>query len=297
MDTTETQPPVGAVRSSPGRRPPTTRENAAGEDVGPPRRLSPAGHALVVSFFALLVGAFLNAPGLHKTAESQNPGWKRDVGLALTGPLASVSHALLLDRPREGVKAALGRSGDDDIVTAVEVPPTIPAGVPTRPVREVFSPRDKLRYYVGGDSLVIVPGYSLQRATAGYRVYKSVGDVEGHIATGLERPDVFNWFERIRQVMREDKPNVVVLGLGGNDDHDFMTGVPDGVSLGAFSSPAWIREYRRRVGGVMDTVIRGGGFSVWIGLPITRDAGQSQRFDVINRIFSEEARKRPRGAA
>jgi hypothetical protein len=297
MDTTETQRPASDVRPASRRRPPTTRENAAGEEVGPPRRLRPAGSALVVSFFALLLGAFLNAPGLHKTAESLNPGWKRDVGLALTGPLASVSHALLLDRPREGVKAAIGRSSDDDIVTAVDVPPTIPAGVPPKPIRQVFSPRHKLRYYVGGDSLVIVPGYSLQRATAGYKVYKSVGDVDGHVATGLERPDVFNWFLRVRQVMRKDKPNVVVLGIGGNDDHDFMTGVPDGVSLGAFGSPAWLHEYRRRVGGIMDTVIRGGGFSVWIGLPITRDAGQSQRFDVINRVFSEEARKRPRGAA
>ena len=297
MDTTETQPPMSDVRPASRRRPPTTRENAAGEDVGPPRRLSPAGHALVVASLALLLGAFLNAPGLHKTAETLNPGWKRDVGLALTGPLASVSHALRLDRPREGVKAAIGRSDDDDIVTAVDIPPRIPAGVPVQPIRRVFSPQHKLRYYVGGDSLVIVPGYSLQRATVGYKVYEAVGDVDGRIDTGLERPDVFNWFKRIRQVMRKDKPNVVVLGLGGNDDHDFMTGLPDGVSLGAFGSPMWIREYRHRVGGLMDTVIRGGGFSVWIGLPITRDAGQSQRFDVINRIFSEEAYKRPRGAA
>ena len=298
MDTTDTYPPVVEPRPRTARRPLTTRENAAGEEVGPPRRLSSAGRALAVSFCALALGALLNAPGLRKTAETQNPGWKRDVGMALTGPLASVSHAVGLDLPRRGVKAAIGRSHDDDIVTEVAVPPAVSPGTPvTRPARQAFSPRHKLRYYVGGDSLVIVPGYSLQRATAAYKVYKAVGDVDGHVATGLERPDVYNWFERIRQVMRKDKPNVVVLGIGGNDDHDFMTGLPKGASLGAFGSPSWVREYRRRVGGIMDTVMRGGGYSVWIGLPITRDSAQTQRFDVINRIFSEEARKRPKGAA
>jgi uncharacterized protein len=218
--------------------------------------------------------------------------------MALTAPLDSLSHALLLDRPRQLVKWTIGRSEDDEIVTAVEVPPTIPRGEqPQQPVRQAFSPARKLRLYVGGDSLVIVPGYSLLRATAGYKVYKALGDVEGHVATGLERPDVFNWFERIREVMRKDDPDVVVLGIGGNDDHDYITGLPEGASLGPFGSPSWIREYRRRVGGLMDTVIRGGGFSVWIGLPITRDSDQTRRFEVINRIFSEEAAKRPRGAA
>ncbi|PWU25308.1 MAG: hypothetical protein C5B48_01990 [Candidatus Rokuibacteriota bacterium] len=298
METVDAYPPVAEHSPRERRRPPTTRENAAGQEVGPARRLSSAGRALVISVLALLLGALLNAPGLHKTAETLNPGWKRNVGLALTSPLVSVSHGLLLDRPREEVKAALGRSGDDKIVTKVDVPPALPAGAPPpKPIREAFSPKHKLHYYIGGDSLVIVPGYSLQRATAGYKVYKAVGDVDGHVATGLERPDVFNWFEQIKQVMHKDKPNLVVLGIGGNDDHDYMTGLPQGASIGPFGSPSWIREYRRRVGGVMDTVIRGGGFSVWIGLPITSDAAQTQRFDLINRIYSEEARKRPRGAA
>jgi hypothetical protein len=297
MDTTETHPPVTEALPAPRRRLPTTRENAAGEEVGPPRRLRSAGFALVVSALALLFGALLNAPGLHKTAETLNPGWKRDVGLALTGPLQSVSHAFLLDRPRKGVKAAIGRSDDDKIVTAVDIPPKLSAGGPPKQIRQTFSPKRPLRFFVGGDSLVIVPGYSLLRATAGRKVYRVVADVDGRVATGLERPDVYNWFERIKDLMRTEKPSVVVLGVGGNDDHDYMTGLPEGTTLGPFGSPSWIAEYRRRVGGLMDTVIRGGGYSIWIGLPITRDADQTRRYDVINRIFSEEARKRPRGAA
>ena len=43
----------------------------------------------------------------------------------------------------------------------------------------------------------------------------------------------------------------------------------------------------------MDTVTRGGGFLVWIGLPITHDAAQTGRFDTINAIVQTEAEKRP----
>ena len=76
-----------------------------------------------------------------------------------------------------------------------------------------------------------------------------------------------------------------------------MTGLPDGTSIGDFGSWAWRKEYGRRVGGVMDTINRAGGFVVWIGLPQTRNADQTQRFDVINAIVEKEARKRPGRAA
>ena len=68
----------------------------------------------------------MNAPGLHKSATIQPEGWKRDLALALTEPLTSVSEALLLDQPRRGLKAALGRSEDDEIDTGIAVPKPSP---------------------------------------------------------------------------------------------------------------------------------------------------------------------------
>jgi hypothetical protein len=289
---------------------------------GPRRRLHPAGQAIVVAVGALLLGAFLNARGLHKTAQSMNPGWKRDLGLALAKPLQTVSDDTGLGFPRRGLKALIGRSSDDDISTAVVFapppppatphppppvnppattpqanppPPVAPPPPPPPPRKPAFSPKHPLRVYIGGDSLVIVPGESLLRAM-GSKVYKPIDSVDGHVATGLERPDVYNWFDRIRQVMKKDKPNVVVVAFGANDDHSYMTGLPSGVSLGDFGSAAWIKEYRRRVGGFMDTVIRGGGLIVYLGMPIVQSPNESRDFDLINRILYQEAKKRPAGA-
>lgn len=256
------------------------------------RKLHSAGSAVIVTALALGLALLLNAPGIHKSATIQEEGWKRDLALAFTGPVKQVSEALLLDRPREGLKALAGRSDDDDIDTGVAVPesPAEPTGPPPR---RKFTPDRKLRLWVAGDSLVIVPGQSLLRAIGGSPVMEPVREVDGRVASGLERPDAFNWFKEIEKRMRVDRPGAVVLMFGANDDHGFMTGLPPGREVeGGFGSESWETEYRRRVGGIMDTVTRRGAYLVWVGLPITDDPAQTARFDAINSIVVTEAEKR-----
>ena len=294
---------------TPGEPPaPRAGSRARVDAKGPRRRQWSAGHALVVSVLALAIGLLLNAPGIHKSAYNKPDGWQRDVALALTGPLAGVSHALLLDRPRKGVQALVGRSGADEIDTdlglpAPAPPPTRtttraptrtpqPAATPVAPKKLAFSPQRKLKIWVAGDSLVITPGYAIVRAAGGSPAMEPVGTVDGRVATGLTRPDVFNWFDEVRARMKELRPRAVVLGFGGNDDKSYMTGLPDGTSIGDFGGWSWRKEYARRVGGLMDAINRAGAFVVWIGLPQTRSASQTQRFDVVNAVVEKEARKR-----
>jgi uncharacterized protein len=306
----ETRTVEQALPAEPADPPPSRpRRKARREDDGPPRRLWSAGHALVVCVLALAIGLLLNAPGIHKSAYNKPDGFQRDVVLALTAPLADVSHALLLDRPRKAVQAAVGRSGADEIDTEIALPgdvaptPTSPTNpskpkptpatpTPATPRRLAFSPQKKLRLWVAGDSLVITPGYAVVRAAGASPAIESVGGVDGRVATGLTRPDVFNWFEEIRRQMKELRPRAVVLGFGGNDDKAYMTGLPDGVSIDAFGGSVWRREYGRRVGGLMDMINRAGALVVWIGLPQTQSAEQTQRFDVVNAVVQREARER-----
>ena len=289
---------------------PQTVERATREPTTPPpppreRRTDPrlrrrtwsAGHALVVCVLALGIGLLLNAPGVHKSAYNKPDGWQRDVAIAFTGPLADLSHALLLDRPRVAVQSIIGRSGADEIDTEIALPTTPKPTSPTTPRKVAFTPTKRLRLWVAGDSLVIVPGFAVVRAAGASPVLESVGGVDGRVATGLTRPDVFNWFEHVRAQMKALQPGAVVLGFGGNDDKAYMTGLPDGVTIGSYGGPAWRREYARRVGGLMDLINRAGAFVVWIGLPQTQSAEQTRRFDVINAVVQREALEREGRAA
>jgi hypothetical protein len=259
---------------------------------------------------ALVLAALLDARGLHKAALDESKGWQRSVALALTAPFEGTSHALLLDRPRAWVKSALGRSADDSTDTTVVLPAPRPvvrgpqpvlatgAAVPGDPAvrRRAFTPAHPLRLYVAGDSLSIEPGYALEQAALATPVITSVG-VDGRIDTGLDRPDVFNWFLEVRRELKTMKPNVVVLSFGGNDDKSYMTGLPAGTTVDQFDGPAWRHEYGRRVGGLIDLANRAGAYVIWLGLPLTADPDQTARFDQINSVIQEQIQARPGGAA
>ncbi|MGZ4383730.1 MAG: SGNH/GDSL hydrolase family protein [Gaiellaceae bacterium] len=280
----------------------------------PPRRQHSAAHAVVVSCLAIFVASLLNAQGLRKRAETQPTGWGRDIGMAATAPLESISHTLYLDRPRQELLVAIGRGDQDVIDTRIALPsgPTKPARTVTRPrppkkapVRShpkpkpkplpAFTPARPLRLWVGGDSLIDVPGQSLERAAASDPAIDVVA-LESQVSTGLGRPDVYNWYDRIRQVIPELRPRAVVLGFGMNDDHDYMSGLPAGHSIGPIGSRSWIAEYRRRVAGVTRLFAGSGVYVVWVGLPITRGEGRNSAYRVINPIIEQVAASFPKGA-
>ena len=165
------------------------------EDGAPARRPLAAGHVIVVGLVALLVGALLNAPGIRKTALGQPVGWQRDISTAFANPLYDVSHALYLDRLREGLKDLLGRSSDDSVNSHLPSPTTVPPGpTPTTlPPRLAFTPAHPLRLWIGGDSLGDTPGSSLIDQLSSNQAVGILGPVDTHISTGLARPEVFNW--------------------------------------------------------------------------------------------------------
>jgi len=275
-------------------RPPHERHPSART---PRRRPLPAGHVLVVMLVTALVGGLLNAAGIRKTANGQPVGIRRDVARFFAEPLYDISHALRMDQFRRALQALSGRSGDDDINTSlpdpIEVDRADPTTSTTRPARKrSFTPADPLVVWIGGDSLAITPGESFVNLAPSTEVIQVVGDrVDGQVATGLARPEVFNWPAHILDVIAQDDPDALVITLGSNDDQT-LTG--EG-GVGPFGSPAWIEEYRRRVGGMMDVVTGDGRRTLfWIGAPIMRNEERSEtRYRIINDIYREEAAKRP----
>ena len=290
------------------------------------RRLRPAAHGVAIAFLCIALATLLNARGLRKTAVGQPAGIRRDAAMALTAPLVRVSHFLYLDRPRQELKGAIGRGADDRVDTTIELPgvpiatsppsttvarpappapappprpaATVPAKPPPkpkprpkppkRPALPAFNPAHPLRVWVAGDSLVAVPGQSLERATGSGGSIR-VLSVEFRVATGFTRPDVYNWFTRIREALAELHPKVVVLSFGSNDDHDYMASLPEGRSIGPLGSTTWVAEYRRRIAGVTQELAAAGVYVVWLGLPITRGEGRNKGFRVINRVLKDVA--------
>jgi hypothetical protein len=265
-----------------------------------------AGRGIVLLLSSLALAALLQADGLRKQAHAQPDGVERRVALALTGPLARVSHALRLSTPRQELQVAIGRGGVDRIDTEVHLPPPPPAEPPRPPAgsapppkptrpgqRPAFTKARPLRVWVAGDSLAEVPGQALERVA---NPAIDVVGVESRLSTGLARPDLYNWYSRIPEAVRELHPKVAVFSFGADDAHDFMAGVPAGRTIGPLGSPSWSAEYRRRVDGVTRELNAMGVLVVWLGLPIPDGPGFRRSFPVVNRILESVAAAHPKDA-
>lgn len=266
-----------------------------------------AHRGIVILLTGLCLAALLDARGLHKQAETQPQGRQRDAAIRITSSLLGLSTALHLTVPRRELQAAIGRSGEDEINPAVELgapPPAAPAIMrsghskapkppskprPRRPGRKpTISAAHPLRVWIAGDSLAQVPGDGLERVAP-----RSVDviAIESRLSTGLARPDLYNWFARLKQILNGPRPDVAVLSFGADDAHNYLAGIPGHRKVGPFGSASWKAEYRRRVDGVTRELTVAGIRTVWLGLPITDGRGFRKSFRIVNQIISTVAEK------
>src|SRR6185295_11146192 len=131
------------------------------------------------------------------------------------------------------------------------------------------------------------PGESVINKALATQSIGILGVVDGHVATGLARPEIFNWPGYLAEVIGRDHPDAVVLTIGSNDDQT-LTGEGGGESFG---SPEWQMEYGRRVGGLMDAVTGDGKATLfWVGLPPMRNTERYEtRYQIINDMVESEA--------
>ena len=316
MSSTTTDDPVG--QQEPDDAP---VEGPAQSATAPPWA---AGHVIVAVVIALALGTLLNAQDLLATAERQPFGWKRDVAVAMASPVARVSAAIGLDRPRDVIDTALGR-GDDDapaideaadsggapVIAAPEsdaeadpgatVDPTASAtdtASPTPTETETTGPMgldrgpvtaaDPLRLYIGGDSMVEIQfGTALEDLADDTGMIETVA-IEYDRGSGLTRPDFIDWPAKLAAASDTYDPDVMLVYFGGNDAQPIKI---DGVVYET-TQPEWQAEYRSRVAGVMDQLTEAGHHVYWMGLPIPRDDSMVTKFGILNDIYSSEATTR-----
>ena len=288
---------MAALAPPPSPRPPT-------------RRLLRPRQVATVMLTGLLLALLLNSRAMERSAETAPYGVRRDVALALLGPLSRVSQTLGLDRPRAELDAALGHDqgpgniGVEANLDAGPPGPVLPASVTSPPLerqrvdphllfrpqptpRPAWTPQDPLHLWVGGDS---VAGFlSIEMVNLAQQT--GVIQAHGHykISTGLSRPDYYDWPAHLAADATAYNPQVVIFCAGANDDQPLQTasGIAD------FGSAAWVGEYSRRVGTMMDMLVAQHRLVVWVGLPLMRAADFNARMSVIDSIDKAQAALRP----
>lgn len=290
----------------------------------PARQVGPAGRVLVIGLACFLMWGVLAAPSLRRSAESSPLGIRRTVALSVLGPFARVSGLLGLDRVDSAADRALGRADEGQRIPPVDSigprTPSIPPSARSRsPARSTSSPVSSdpgvrppasvppslslpvnpavrlhrptkahpLRVLAVGDSIGQDLAIGLGRALSGKKSYSLETDTRE--ATGLARPDYFNWAYQVARDVRQFRPNVVVAAFGANDGQSFLVG---GRAV-SFGSSEWKRIYRRRVGRIMAELSTSGRPVIWVGMPPMASDRLSRNMRMIDALFRAEASRHP----
>ncbi len=252
----------------------------------------PAGGAWLTILVTCLAALLLNADGVAHVADTQRLGWPRSTARTAVRPFQAVSHALFLNRPRAWLAEATGSPQLLDAGRDPKPPPpttTIP-GVPptTRPPIQVRTPTadDPLRVYLTGDSFLADVGRGLSATVGKDRRWDITTDAKP--GSGLSRPEIIDWAERIENRLPDDA-EIVVLGFGGNDAQDMQAG---GDQL-KMPEPDWEAEYQTRIAQVLDVVDRPGRTIVWVGMPVATAKNMEKARPAMTRAARAELEKRP----
>ncbi len=279
-------PPAGALLDSA-----PLLEAALPERARPTRPTMTVFQVASTMIVALLLWALVDAPSLLHGAETSPRGTRRDAALALLRPLDRVSAALGLDRVTHLTDDLLGRHHAAPPAAAavprasahrtgpvpgpaVTAPPT-PTAVSRLPALRIGTAANPLRVLVVGDSLGLSFGYSVANKLGASGIIKAT--VDAREATGLTRPDAFDWGAQLQADLAQFHPEIVVAMFGGNDDQDAIV---NGRFI-TFGTRAWGEIYGARVASFADHVHASGARLLWAGLPVMRSATKSNRVQTV----------------
>jgi uncharacterized protein len=249
----------------------------------------PAGRVLVTMVVTLGLAALVNADALVERAESKPLGPGRDRSLAIWHPVQDIAHVTQISRLRD-----LGDwlAGNED-EGGRAVPPSGPTTtVPPDVVRPILRPPDAenpLRVFIGGDSIIRDAGDAFLNLAGDSPIFDTTLHYEN--ASGLTRPDFYDWPAALAEDMDAHRPEVVFILFGGNDSQGIIGAGGD--TYPGPSDPRWRTEYARRVGQTMDVLRADDRIVFWVGLPPMRDGGFDGRAQVMNDIYRSEAERRP----
>ena len=271
----------------------------------------PVGKVFLSGVAGLILAVAVNSSTLLADAERLPDSRSRSLSVAIWTPIEEVASTLKLTWPRTVGDSLLGRdedevrislqreqigakpeSGEEEwVVLSVEEEasgdqldqtPSVTSG-------PVWSPENPFTIWVLGDSMVQFFGETF--VAMAERSALVAATSEPKLASGLSRPDYFDWPARISAVITAHDPDAVILMFGGNDAQNIKT--DDGQWLERFTAQ-WEEEYRKRIALVMDLATgKEGRIVLWVGQPPMRGDGFDSRMRQLNDLYRSEAGRRP----
>lgn len=164
--------------------------------------------------------------------------------------------------------------------------PAIAPGTPDEPASaDATAPQTPRKILVLGDSLAATGfGALLEKRLDAHPDLECARKAKS--ATGLARPDFYDWESEAKKAVEQHKPDLVVVIMGGNDGQDLTSKSGKGKRV-AWKSDGWNDAYKSRVGDFLREISADGRKVLWLGLPRTATTGFEQKLETIRELQSQ----------
>ncbi len=139
------------------------------------------------------------------------------------------------------------------------------------------------------DKKVIIMGSSMVATGFGMLLEKELdehpkidGMRQAKSATGLARPDFFDWMDVARREIATHDPDLVVVLIGGNDGQDLQP-LGKGKSI-HYGTPEWEPAYRQRVDDFLKVLTEDGAHVLWMGIPRSNTVNLEGKMKLLRKI-------------
>lgn len=256
----------------------------------------PAGF-LVAMWIAALALSLSSAPAIESWLVHDRALGGRPVTLRVASALVDASERLGAGAVMTAADRLVARAKPDVVWLRARRSPILAEGPPTAaPVARAPSTAagDRGRaplldarasstriLIIGASSMQLHFGAEIERALRAS--YRGVS-VErfGKLATGLVRPDYFDWQKKTRELLDKRPRDLVIAQFGGNDAQPITA---RGHAPLAFASPEWDAELGRRVSALVSLVRSRGARFVMLGMPMMKNPRFSRRIEHVNGVI------------
>lgn len=138
-----------------------------------------------------------------------------------------------------------------------------------------------------GDSIMAGIGPSIKKEIID-RIDGSVS-LHAQVATGLARPDVFDWQQELEILLSGEKFDTVIMMLGTNDNQDFF----EQGNILSYGTPDWVKAYNTRLANLMHTACTQSKQAIWMSLPPMRSESFNRKVIRINNWAKRQSKKYP----
>lgn len=197
---------------------------------------------------------------------------------AVTPPVPPAAATAPAAAPAEVTKPQAAAPAATGVLTPAVAPAVAPTPAPTGP-----RPRkgDRFKVLVLGDSMAATDfGRELEARLDKHKKVRC--DRRGKSATGLARPDYFDWMAEGERRVARHNPDLVVVIIGGNDGQDLK---PKATGRRVFwNSDKWTGAYQERLLQFSKVLMAGGRRLVWIELPAMDHSSLEKKLEIIRRV-------------